>query len=327
MKTRLVIYSHILQLRSEPFVALKNANGGMRYAVLLYAVVTLIAGAGSWLGLPATLQRPLLTERVDAVAGWVERFDRDVTPQLISSLHKVEREELSQLQADKIQKMALSIAGISGGLAFNRSSFDDALFELAADEGLTRLVIPLGLSEEQIGQTRVFLHELIDDSNEALSGFRILIETVQPPLGTRFSRFTIMVGAWISTPFAIMAQWLPLGFVLLLTMKALGGAATLRQHIVGLLLTGAPLLLLFFTFVPNLEPALPSVYNSACGLFGRILAIIGVSWSALILLKAMSVMHGVSMWRVLAAMALTALLLFVVIRIATAGAVAFVVFG
>ena len=74
MNGRFRIYSDILQLRTEAFLALKYARGGMRYAAAMFFVVTLIAGAGIWVGLPAVLQKPLIVERIDQASTLVDRL-------------------------------------------------------------------------------------------------------------------------------------------------------------------------------------------------------------------------------------------------------------
>ena len=95
VKSAFRIYSDILQLRTEAFLALKCARGGMRYAAVMFFVVTLIAGAGLWIGLPAVLQKPLIVERIDQVSALVNRFDREVVPSVNESLESVSQENIN----------------------------------------------------------------------------------------------------------------------------------------------------------------------------------------------------------------------------------------
>ena len=93
MKSRFRIYTDILQLRTPAFVALKYANGGMRYTVSMFFVVSLIAGAGLWVGLPALMQKPLLVEQLDEVSAFIDRVDAEVAPEINASLDALSREK------------------------------------------------------------------------------------------------------------------------------------------------------------------------------------------------------------------------------------------
>ncbi len=102
MKSRFRIYSDVLQLRTKAFLTLKYANGGMRYAAGMFFIVTLIAGLGLWLGLPALLQRPLVVERIDQVNAFVDQFDEEVVPEINQSLDALSQENLSIVLSEVI---------------------------------------------------------------------------------------------------------------------------------------------------------------------------------------------------------------------------------
>lgn len=67
MKDALHTYSQILQLRGDVIRTLLQSDQGIAFTVKLFLVVSLIAGLGTWFGLPSALRTPTLVERFDAV--------------------------------------------------------------------------------------------------------------------------------------------------------------------------------------------------------------------------------------------------------------------
>lgn len=429
MKSAFRIYSDILQLRTEAFLALKHARGGMRYAAGMFFVVTLIAGAGLWIGLPAVLQQPLIVERIDQVSAAVSRFDREVVPSINESLEAVSQEninaaldellaqggeisaetlsefmnragvrgeELADLltaqaaevgdeagaqlkaQADALRQGAASLGVVTpeqmdellarteltaeqiANLAAEASLPDVDMERLRAQisqqapqleewlaqiplssqqfqallarvalspERVTDVTLRLGLTQEQLETLQSEIDAVPDETLGLLERLRANVEQFHPPLGVRFSRFAHMFGEWLSTPFALLAQWAFFGLLLLVVAKLIGGTGSVRQHIIALLLTAAPLFLLFFTYVPDVTPAMSMSYNLAFPLFGRILAVLAVAWSAAILLKSMSVTHEFSLWRSLGAVGLTWLLIYVAFPVVSLWAVGYILRG
>jgi hypothetical protein len=100
MRDALHLYSDILLLREEAFRSLKHSWAGWRFALLLFVTVTLLAGCGMWLGLPAELQRPSIAEQIDRASDLVARIDNDVTPTLQDSLQALSAENLSVALGD-----------------------------------------------------------------------------------------------------------------------------------------------------------------------------------------------------------------------------------
>ncbi len=407
MKSRFRIYADILQLRTPAFEALKYANGGMRYTVSMFIVVSLIAGAGLWVGLPALMQKPLLVEQLDEVSAFIDRVDAEVAPEINASLDALSRENLSIALADllpeqgavTVEKMsafadqvdlntaqladtltaeAANLTGevrtkveaqaeslrqdadatetvtaaqieqlmaqtplteqhvadllaqaataqsrldrlrtqatqqtpqieqLLGQISLSPPQFRNLLTRLLlTPERLSNLTLQVGLTSEQLTAVRANIDALPEAANAVVADVRAEVERFHPPLGVRFSRFSHMFGEWISTPLALLARWAFFALFLLVMAKLLGGTGTLRQHMIAVLLTSAPLFLLFFTYVPNVVPALPSSFNLAFDYFGRILALVGMAWAFLILLKSMSVTHEFGMWRSLGIVALT----------------------
>ena len=81
-----------------------------------------------------------------------------------------------------------------------------------------------------VGEASIAAGETI---NAILATFEAEAELLQPPLGTTASRIFRQFGRWISTPFAIMADYLGIALASMLVAKLLGGRATLSQHFNG----------------------------------------------------------------------------------------------
>lgn len=141
-------------------------------------------------------------------------------------------------------------------------------------------------------------------------------ELLSPPLGTRTSRVIRLFGSWISVPFRVIAQWLPLVLVAMLLAKALGGRATLGQHLTAVLLASAPLVLLLPSLIPDLSRVMPLTFAAALALFGNVIALIGYGWALLILIKGLALAHEFSWWRALGVILLSWLLLNVLLPLA-----------
>jgi hypothetical protein len=117
VKTRLRIYSDILQLRTSAFEALKLSPAGIRYAVWMFFVVTLIAGAGIWIALPATLQHPSVSELIDDAQGYVTQFENEVAPSLDDSLDSLSEENISRAIDDALASAGESTSEALSGVA------------------------------------------------------------------------------------------------------------------------------------------------------------------------------------------------------------------
>ncbi len=429
MNGRIRIYSDILQLRTEAFLALKYARGGMRYAAAMFFVVTLIAGAGIWVGLPAVMQKPLIVERIDQASALVDRFDREVVPAVNESLESVSQENLNaaidELLAEggAITSDALSDVASQAGttatqfadlLSAEASSLSedarlqlesqaDALRESAEARGivtseqidlvleqstltreqiaallaqasvpdvdldqlraqavqqapqleqvlaqiplsteqfqallarvalspdrLTDVTLRLGLTQEEIAALQAEIDAAPEEVDGLLMKLRDGVAQFHPPLGVRFSRFVHIFGEWISTPFALLAQWAFFGLLLLVVVKLIGGTGTLRQHLVAVLLASAPLFLLFFAYVPDVAPAMPISFNPAFTYFGRILALLAAAWAVAILLKSLSVTHEFGVWRSLGAIVLTWAVIYVIFPVVSFLSVGYILRG
>jgi hypothetical protein len=155
-----------------------------------------------------------------------------------------------------------------------------------------------------------------DTINELLQTAETEAELLSPPLGQRVSRVIRLFGQWISVPFAIIAQWLPLVLVAMLVAKLLGGRATLSQHLTAVLLSTAPLVLLLPGYIPYLGNVLPITFSYGIALFANIIALVGFAWAALILVKGMALAHEFSWARATGVLLLSWLALNVLLPLA-----------
>lgn len=204
-------YWHILKLDEATLRAVKDGRDGFWFALKLFFIIGLIAGAGKLVQGAAVLQRPTLPAVVHDVAAGIEDAAAALPPVLA-----------------------------------------DPLTEVAA----------------------------------AVTELEATLRTFQPPLGTGTSRLIRLVGAWLSTPFNMMAVWLGFMLVIFLFAKAMHGRGSLDQHVALLTLAAAPQVLLLFRYLSLEVGGLDVV-----GPFGRLLAIAAWIWSLVIVVQALAVAH------------------------------------
>jgi hypothetical protein len=139
----------------------------------------------------------------------------------------------------------------------------------------------------------------------------------EPPIGTRPSRIVRLFGEWLSTPLRLANDWLLFALALLLVAKMLGGRAPLPKHLGAMMLAAAPLVLTLGLYIPSLEGVLSIPMAGAVHYYARILAVIGLLWAALLLLRTLSVAHEISLWRAAGAITLAWLALYVLLPLAS----------
>jgi hypothetical protein len=120
----------------------------------------------------------------------------------------------------------------------------------------------------------------------AVTEFEATLRTFQPPLGTQPSRLIRLLGAWLTTPFNMMAVWLGFMLLIFLFAKAMHGQGSLDQHVTLLTLAAAPQVLLLFSYLSLDVGGLNTV-----GPLGRLLALAAWLWSLVIVIKALAVAH------------------------------------
>ena len=101
--------------------------------------------------------------------------------------------------------------------------------------------------------------------------------------------------------------------MLRVVVKLPGARATLPQHIAAVALASARLVLLLGNYIPDMGTTTTVAMGGAIHYFGRILALIGLVWAALLLLKTLSTAHRFNPWKTVGAIVLTWVTLFVVI--------------
>jgi hypothetical protein len=123
MRGALHLYSDILLLREEAFRSLAQSRAAVPFALLLFLTVTLLAGCGMWLGLPAELQRPSISEQIERTSNLVAQIDRTVTPTLQESLQALSAENLSVALSDllppdtRVTPEALAAVAVRAGIS------------------------------------------------------------------------------------------------------------------------------------------------------------------------------------------------------------------
>ena len=149
--------------------------------------------------------------------------------------------------------------------------------------------------------------------NEFLERIDDEAKLLAPPMGTRLSRVFRQFGRWISTPFVIMSNYIVLALVLMIAAKLLGGKATLSQHLTVGLLASAPLVLLLPSLIPDTSSATTFATATSIALVGRLLALVGLIWAGIILIKRIAVAHEFSWERAAGSLVLTWLLVYVLL--------------
>lgn len=187
----------------------------------------------------------------------------------------------------------------------------------ATPEQLNQILSILNLTIEQLGQAL----GILDAAPEKLQALSDQIHTeavaMEPIAGAAPSRTIRTAGEWLSTPLQFASDWLWFVLLLLLVARAIGGKATVGQHIAASALAVAPAVLLLGAYIPNLTGTIPVYYAVAVEAFGRILALVGIVWAGAILISMLSAVHGFGIWKSIGAVALTIAVLLIVVPLAT----------
>jgi hypothetical protein len=357
MKDALRTFSEVLQLRRDTVALLLGTRLGVAWALRMFVVVTLIAGLGLWLNLPAVLRVPTATELIDGVVAAARSAGAagmaiargvlggeavEVAPAIVNGVaggngglvleagrRLLSGESLRGLGALPSDSEALvALVPVMAGLNMGQRQFTEALagLGLTAPE-LAALLRSLSIEPETLGAWLAQTELRAGDLERFVATLRSEAVKASPLLGARPSRVIRLFGEWISTPLAVAATWLPFALVLMLAARALGGQGRLEQHIAAVALAAAPSFLLLLDTAPRLGyPISPSI-GLAVHLFGRILALVAFGWAAAILLQGLSVAHGFSMWRALGAVLVALFVVLVLLPLAAVSAVSFVLAG
>jgi hypothetical protein len=350
MKIAFRIYSDVLQGRRETIEALMKSRAGVAFAIKMFVIVMLVAGLGSWFGIPVAIQQPLLSERIQQLGDTVQDISNQAIDTIDEYMSAVSQENLPDTLTRIINDLIAQ--GVKAGVkSLQRSlieagvppeQLDQIMAQIIPAEGpisaqaAQLLAAPLherwftsrfGLRPEQIAWVNEQINATAEQVNETIDQMQAEAETLEPPLGARTSRLIRLFGRWLSMPFTSVSRWLFIALVALLVAKLLGGRATLAQHLAAVALAVGPAVLFFVAFIPIMRYVWPLPYSMAIHYFGRVLALIALGWSGLVLLKTLAVAHDFSFWRSAGTLALTWLVLWAIIPAASLAALAYVWWG
>lgn len=142
--------------------------------------------------------------------------------------------------------------------------------------------------------------DLIKSGIETWRPYILRLVAVPAPLPSFFGAFFNWIGAWLSSPFSLMASWLMISIWIMLFARLLGGRASLVSYLAASSLSVIPHLLNIFSFVPCL---------------GGLLALTAGIWGLVIQYKAVQVSHGLSQGRSILAVLLPYILLIVILSL------------
>ncbi len=250
----------------------------------------------------------------------------NVTPEQAASLLQragvpVEQvRQVRQLQAQAGAAVSSAMAQLQPlleQLSITEQQFNQILAQLSTTpEQFNRILQQLSLAPAAVGQIVKQIEATPEQLEKFAADVRAEAVKAEPPIGTRASRVVHLFGAWLSVPLRIAGDWLLFALVLLVVTKTLGGRAPLPKHLAAMALAVAPLVLLLGLYIPDMTGTVSIPMAAAIHYYGRILAIIGLLWAGLILLRTISVAHEISLWRTAGALALTWTVLYVLVPLA-----------
>lgn len=221
--------------------------------------------------------------------------------------------EAARIAAEEQTNAAMAeLQPIRDALKMSASEFEQLLAEVSTTpEQIVEWISALSTTPEQVGELLATVTATPDRVKTLVAAAREEVIRMEPPLGERPSRTIRLGGAWLASPLHYAANWAIFVFVLLLTAKSVGGRATLPQHLGAVALSAAPALFFLFSYAPYLGEVLPAPTAVAMYETGRILALIGVVWCGVLLLKTLSVAHGFGMWKSAGVVVLTWIAMYV----------------
>lgn len=126
----------------------------------------------------------------------------------------------------------------------------------------------------------------ITNLSERVTEVSAKLEQYQPPLGKTASYVLRSIGKWFSDPFQLLSRWMTACLAVFLIAKLFKGIGDLREHVNVLLLGSAPCILFVlsgFSFV-----------HITLAIFGSLLNLVAIVWSALIIVKGLGLVHDFS---------------------------------
>jgi len=273
-------------------------------------------------------QVPVPRELVDRHAGQpvtAEMIDDILTT---TGLTPVEMRELMLNAAVSGSLGYLQSQEAAGNLESTITNIQEAVVSLAlTPERIREIIVPLGLSPETVERLSNQVDQGPNIIQDTLGTAQAAVERLEPPLGVRFSRFLNLLGTWLATPFTVAAMYLPLLFVVFLVARALGGRATIVEHLVLASLCAAPAFLFFFVYAGNLSSYIPITTAYTIQIAARITGLIGIAWAAVILIKTLAIAHDFSYARAIASVGLAYVAVYVILPLVALWALRFAFLG
>ncbi len=202
-------------------------------------------------------------------------------------------------------------------LGMSKAQFDAILAQLSATpEQVNAWIKSLSTTPAWVGDLLAAISATPERLNELAAQIRAELVKMEPPLGERPSRIVRLGGRWVASPLHYAADWMLFVLALLVVAKSVGGKATLSQHLGAVALSAAPAIFFLFAYAPDMSNVLPAPTAVAIHETGRILALIGVVWCGVLLLKTLSVAHGMGLWKSAGVVVLTWVALYVVLPLA-----------
>ena len=114
MKQMFRTYSHLLQLRPDAIAHYLDSQHAGR-SLRLFVVVMLIAGLGTWLGVPQALRQLTLPEQVDLMAESAGEATAQIVAAVLPVLTKTEN--AAQVAVSTVRQQVMQVTGWVGEMA------------------------------------------------------------------------------------------------------------------------------------------------------------------------------------------------------------------
>jgi hypothetical protein len=122
------------------------------------------------------------------------------------------------------------LAGLIAGLGQLTGLAGDLTQPSPAERALESASAVAALPESLPGALSDIVEPIANDVSTALSNLAHALQSVEPPLGHRVSQVLRALGAWVSTPFSLLANLLVFALPIALVARWLGGSGTLRNQ-------------------------------------------------------------------------------------------------
>jgi hypothetical protein len=269
----------------------------------------------------AISQAPATAEQISVLLARANVTPEQATALLQRAGVPVEQvRQVQQLQAQAgtaVSSAMTQLQPLLEQLSVTEQQFQQILAQLSTTpEQFDRILQQLSLAPAAVGQVVKQIEATPEQLEQFAADVRAEAVKAEPPIGTRASRVVHLFGAWLSVPLRIAGDWLLFALALLVVAKLLGGRAPLPKHLAAMALAVAPLVLLLGLYIPDMTGTVSIPMAAAIHYYSRILAIIGLLWAGLILLRTISVAHEISMWRTAGALALTWSVLYLLLPLA-----------